>query len=375
MDTPDKDINWDKLLAALEGTNMEPLTAEEEAMLKESREIQQRLATHDKFPVDEGWQRFTAARDIHKPKIVWWKPAWEIAAAAAVLAVVITAGLRFWKKEVAHQPTVIAQADMKPSGHVQLLGNGKKIVLDSVSQTLQYNNGVQVKANSASIVYEATNGKEENITMDTLLVPRGNKIRVKLADGTVVSMNADSRLVYPTAFNGKTREVSMEGEAFFEVAANPQQPFLVHTTKMDIRVLGTTFNVNTYETSTIQTTLTSGKVRVGPESNSIILSPGEQSSYNEASGALVKKQVDIRIYTAWKDNNIYFEDASLSDITTSLGRTFDYDFKFEDASLAALSFTLDMQQPTNLQDVLNRIHLTIGDIKFRVQGRMVYISR
>jgi len=167
----------------------------------------------------------------------------------------------------------------------------------------------------------------------------------------------------------------MEGEAFFEVAANPQQPFLVHTTKMDIRVLGTTFNVNTYETSTIQTTLTSGKVRVGPESNSIILSPGEQSSYNEASGALVKKQVDIRIYTAWKDNNIYFEDASLSDITTSLGRTFDYDFKFEDASLAALSFTLDMQQPTNLQDVLNRIHLTIGDIKFRVQGRMVYISR
>lgn len=112
MDTSDKDINWDKLLAALEGTNTEPLTAEEEAMLKESREIQQRLATHDKFPVEEGWQRFTAARDIHKPKIVWWKPAWEIAAAAAVLAVVITAGLRFWKKEAAHQPTAIAQADI-----------------------------------------------------------------------------------------------------------------------------------------------------------------------------------------------------------------------------------------------------------------------
>lgn len=248
-------------------------------------------------------------------------------------------------------------------------------MLDSVSQTLQYGNGVQVKANSLSIVYDAANGKEKNITMDTLLVPRGNRISVKLSDGTVVSINADSRLIYPTAFNGKSREVSVEGEAFFEVAANPRQPFLVHTTKMDIQVLGTTFNVNTYETSSVKTTLTSGKVRVGPESNSIILSPGEQSLYNETSGALIKKQVDIRIYTAWKDNNIYFEDAPLSDITTSLGRNYDYDFKFEDASLAALSFTLDMQQPANLQDVLNRIHLTVGDVKFRVQGRMVYISR
>ncbi|MBS0027625.1 FecR family protein [Chitinophaga sp. 22321] len=375
MDTSDKDINWDKLLAALEGTNTELLNAQEEAMLKESKEIKERLAVHDKFPVNEGWQRFTAARDIHRPRIKWWKPAWEIAAAAAVLAVVITAGLRFWKKESTHHPLAASQADLQPSTRVQLLGNGKRIVLDSVSQTLQYKNGVQVQANSASIVYEAKNGKEETITMDTLLVPRGNKIRVTLADGTVVWMNADSRLVCPTAFNGKTREVSMEGEAFFEVAANSQQPFVVHTAKIDIQVLGTGFNVNTYETTSVQTTLTSGKVRVGQESSGIILTPGEQSCYNEETGALRKKAVDIRIFTAWKDNNIYFEDASLSDITTSLGRSFDYDFKFEDASLAALSFTLDMQRPTNLQDVLNRIHLTIGDVKFRVQGRMVYISR
>lgn len=376
MDTSDKDINWDKLLAALEGTNTEPLNAAEEAMLQASAEIQERIKMRSKFPAEQGWNSFTAARDAREPKIVWWKSTWKIAAAAAVLALIATAGLRWLKQPARHQQPIIAKADQKASRRIELLrANGEKVVLDSGLQTLQDSSGAKVQASDNSIVYHAGKGTATVNKMDTLLVPRGNKIRVVLVDGTAVWVNADTRLVCPTAFTGSTRDVWLDGEAFFEVAPQAQQPFQVHTSAMDVQVLGTTFNISTYVSAEIQTTLASGKVRVGAGSNSIILTPGQQASYNEESGALISAQVDVRLYTAWKDNNIYFEDAPLSDITSSLSRTFDYDFKFEDASLAKLSFTLDMQQPATLQEVLNKIHLTIGDIKFRVTGRTVYISR
>lgn len=376
MDTSDKDINWDKLLAALEGTNTEPLNAQEEAMLKESREIQDRINIHSKFPAAEGWQRFAAARDAREPKIVWWKSTWKIAAAAAVLALIATAGLRWLKQPVRQQPAIMAKADQKASRRIELLrANGEKVVLDSAKQTLQDSNGVKVQVSNNSIVYQPGKGTATAHKMDTLLVPRGNKIRVVLVDGTAVWVNAETRLVCPTAFTGNTRDVWLQGEAFFEVAPQAQQPFQVHTSSVDVQVLGTTFNISTYVSAEIQTTLASGKVRVGAGSNSIVLTPGEQASYNEQSGALISAQVDVRLFTAWKDNSIYFEDAPLSDITRSLSRSFDYDFKFEDAALAKLSFTLDMQQPATLQEVLNKIQLTIGDIKFRVVGRTVYISR
>lgn len=165
-------------------------------------------------------------------------------------------------------------------------------------------------------------------------------------------------------------------EKLFEVAANQHQPFIVHTAGgMNVKVLGTTFNINTYNTTDIQTTLASGKVSVGATTSDIILSPGEQAIYNEQNGALRKQQADIGIVTAWKDNNIYFEETPLLEITNSLGRSFDYDFKFEDTLLEKLSFTLMMQKPADLQGVLNQIHLSAGNITFRVQGRTVYISR
>lgn len=376
MDTSDKEINWDKLLAALDGTNREPLNAEEKAMLEMAQEVQGKLNVYDRFPVDEGWQRFNDAREARRPKIVRWRSAWKTGVAAAVLlGIVVTAG--FWlRKQSAHQPQAVAKADLKPSHQVQLLSAGKVITLDSVPQTLQYSNGVKVQANANSVVYQQENEAASVKTLDTLVVPRGNKIRIALADGTGVWVNAATKLIYPTIFDGSKREVWLQGEAFFEVAANQHQPFIVHTAGgMNVKVLGTTFNINTYNTTDIQTTLASGKVSVGATTSDIILSPGEQAIYNEQNGALRKQQADIGIVTAWKDNNIYFEETPLLEITNSLGRSFDYDFKFEDTLLEKLSFTLMMQKPADLQGVLNQIHLSAGNITFRVQGRTVYISR
>ncbi|NLR78135.1 FecR family protein [Chitinophaga eiseniae] len=372
MDTPGKDINWDKLLDALENADTASLNEEEQAMLRAASEMKSRVQSAEKFPTEEGWQRFVAARDNRPMKVSWRR---RVAVAAAVAALVVGTGL-WWQhhRSTGKSSGLMAKADLKPSVRPQIhLSNGKVMTLDSAGTAVQNVNGTAIRANNSEVVYEAGNNGAATPQQDTLVVPRGNTIRVVLSDGTRVCVNAESELVYPSGFNGLKREVQVKGEAFFEVAANPQQPFIVHAKGVAINVLGTAFNVNTYTVS-IQTTLTSGKVSTIADGQNVVLSPGQQSSYNSQTKTLQQQIVDTRIFTAWKDGDIYFEETSLSTILNSLGRSFDYEFKFEDASLEKLSFTLDMRTPEDLQQVLDRISLTNGDVKFRVQGRTIYVS-
>ncbi|PSL46546.1 FecR family protein [Chitinophaga niastensis] len=389
MNKPGNEIDWDKLLTPLEGKDLSdgtagPLNKDEEAMLLAAKEMSVRLkegGVEGKFSADKGWQRFDTARSDRQGatvvKVTWWKSFYKISAAAAAAVIVITAGVWMSKqhRKAIKQPVVLmAKADLKPSNHVQLLlSNGKKVTPTDESQLLRDSLGIQIQVTSISIVYEANNGQAGISAMDTLVVPKGNQIKVTLADGTGIWVNAASKLIYPAAFNNDTREVSVEGEAFFDVAANPQKPFIVHTNNMQVKVLGTSFNVNTYNT-VIQTTLTSGKVIATAATETVMLSPGEQANYSNNSGSLNKRQVDTRAFTAWKDGYLYFDDATLADIANSLGRGFDYDFQFENTALEKLTFTLDMRKPATLQEVLNQISRTIGNIKFRVQGRTVYVS-
>lgn len=374
MDTPGKDINWDKLLSALEDDRTEPLNEEEAAMLRAAGEMKNRVKARDKFPTEEGWQHFVEVRESRKMKVIWRR---RIAVAAAAAALLITAGVWSWQKYMPGNRLPIAavnKANEPAVSQVQLvMSNGKTITLGNNAAVTQDNNGTEVQVDSTGIVYQAGNNKKPVNTMDTLLVPRGNQIRIELSDETGVWVNADSKLVYPAAFNGPTREVWIQGEAYFEVAPNVQQPFVVHAGSTSVQVLGTSFNISTYVT--IQTTLTSGKVSASAGAEKVVLSPGEQASYNAAAATLQKQTVDTRIFTAWKDGDIYFEEATLGMILNSLGRSFDYDFKFEDTTLETLNITLDMHKPTTLQPVLDRIRLTIGNIKFRVQGRTVFVSR
>ncbi|MBO9731572.1 MAG: FecR domain-containing protein [Chitinophaga sp.] len=375
MDTPEKDINWEKLLSILEDGETTALNEDEAAMLRAAREMQNRVKTTDKFPAEEGWQQFVAAREARTMKVMWRR---RIAIAAAAAALLVTAGVWSWQKHLSGaRPSMAAvvKADLPATTKVQIvMGNGQTITLgDKDSAIRKDNNGTQVQVDSAGIVYQAGHNKKEVTTMDALVVPKGNQAHIVLPDGTEVWVNAASKLTYPSAFNSNKREVWLEGEAFLDVAANVQQPFIVHAKGTTTEVLGTSFNISTYVT--VQTTLTSGKVNVSAGTANQILAPGQQATYNEAAGALQKQAVDTRLYTAWKDGDIYFEDATLGNIMTSLGRSFDYDFKFEDATLEQVNITLDIHKPTTLQPVLDRIKQTIGNINFRVEGRTVFISR
>ncbi|WP_291908946.1 FecR family protein [Chitinophaga sp. CB10] len=373
MDTPDQDINWDKILAALEDADTSQLTEAEKSMYLAAMEMKQLAKAEERFPTEEGWQRFVAARDQRTLKVRWRKRL----AVAASLTVLLGAAGAWWKLQhtnTAKKPAALAQAILPPTAGVQIkTGNGLSVALDSAGKTARLANGVTVQLSSANVIqYNA--GNTQTVLMDTLLVPRGNKAHIVLADGSHVWLNAASKLVYPTIFAGPVRSVAVEGEAYFDVAPNAQQPFEVEVRDVRITVLGTAFNVNNYHAA-VQTTLVSGKVSAAANGQTIVLAPGQQSQYDSRTGQQQRTNVDTRIYTAWKEGDIYFEEAALGDILQSLGRSFDYTFSCQEPALTQLQLTLDMRQPANLQQVLDHISLITGNIQFRIQGRNIEVLR
>lgn len=380
MEYPDKNINWDKLLPKLENlqngaTPDADDSAEETEQLQMAHDMSRMLKAGEedgRFPAEEGWKRFRKELEkeqaVRRPRVR--KLYWAVAAAAAVVVAFI--GIRQATKPVAGPSKQDQVASVHISSKVEIKSSGKSILLGDSTQKLQWQNGASLSASDEDIVYAT--GDAQSATIDTLIVPRGHRLRIALADGSKVWVNAGSRLVYPSAFTGDTREVEVDGEAYFDVAADPGKPFSVRAKGMTVEVLGTRFNVNTYTTITLAT-LESGKVRTSAAGKQEVLKPGEQAAFDAAAGTLTSIQVDVRIHTAWKDGQLYFEEATLENITHTLGRIYDYSFRFKDEGLRNLSFTLDMPQPDNLLAVLEQIRRTTGDVQFKIEDRIVYLYR
>lgn len=364
-DNDDKNIDWDKLMAKLDGEHsMTDYTEEELRMLAAAREMKTRMAQSN-FSVDEGWRQFSAARS--KRRIVRML---QLVAAAVVVAL----GACIWMlQSVKHSPQQGVQlATTSPSGKVQLkLADGRAIQLGADTQTIQ-GGQARIHVDATKLAYAANNTGKVVTTMDELQVPRGLQFSLLLADGTQVWLNAGTTLRYPAVFNGAAREVFVEGEAYFDVKPNVTQPFIVHAGNNELKVLGTSFNVNTFDMK-VTTTLSTGRLMVTAAQQQRLLNPGEQVVCD--AGNLEKQEVDTHIYTAWKDGELFFEDSPLVDITRYLARNYDYDFEFKDTSLEKLRFTLDMRRPAHLQDALDLITKSMGTISFRVHNKTVQVDR
>lgn len=366
LDNNEHDIDWDKLMEQLEEGQVRPdMTDAELAALAAAREMQARLKA-DSFSAEDGWQRFTEVRDQRKGRIR------VLVKAAVAAAVVLAAGAACWTFRP--KAPVAQLANAQPEEKVILhLSGGRTVTLGQDSLEIQHNDIARIKARTDHLEYAAGGGQQQVSAMDTLDVPRGRQFSLRLADGTQVWLNAASRLIFPAAFHGAAREVTVQGEAFFEVAQQATQPFIVHAGKTEMKVLGTGFNVNAYGAQ-ITTTLASGKLLVAAGAEKVVLQPDEQAILNN-NGTLQKQLVEARLFTAWKEGDIFFEDAPLKDITVTLARTYDYDFIFDDTDLERMSFTIDIRRPAVLQDVLNQITKSLQTVRFEVNGRTVHVKK
>ncbi|MCR9264217.1 MAG: FecR domain-containing protein [Flavobacteriaceae bacterium] len=204
----------------------------------------------------------------------------------------------------------------------------------------------------------------------------GQKLELTLSDGTLVRLNSGSSLKFPDRFEGNTREVELEGEAFFDVARNPDKPFVIKSDEVRTTVLGTSFNVNTYSHNQhIAVTVATGKVEVASRDDKIFLGPNEQGVFNRNTKAISKEQTDISAYLNWKEGILSFEDAALTEVTASLERWYGVTLMFENDSLGDCHLTATYTNET-LGEVLESIVYTkkglrydfLGDKKIRING-------
>ncbi|MGN6416285.1 MAG: FecR family protein [Pseudobacter sp.] len=297
---------------------------------------------------------------------------WKWVAAAILLLTVAGAG--WWMLRPTSSPIAIFQQNpVLPGTDKATLtrADGTVISLDSIQQQ-QFNQGSSnVTQRSGELEYTPSNVKTEEIWWNKLTVPRGGQFRLKLADGTKVWLNASSSIEYPVSFVGE-RKVRITGEAYFEIAANANHPFIVsvndHT---DVLVLGTQFNINAYtDEPAIRTTLLQGAVQVRSDKNKKELQPGETVSITTSGAFVLEKNVNTEQAVAWKNGLFNFNKADLQTVMKQLARWYDIDIVYA-GDIPKRRFGGELQRKLNLSDVLE--FLKESGLKFKLENRTLTI--
>nr|WP_233164176.1 FecR family protein [Snuella sedimenti] len=224
-----------------------------------------------------------------------------------------------------------------------------------------------IKSNGEKVTYKSTGSDKGNTTKvsyNYLTVPRGGQFFIELEDGTLVWLNSESQLKYPTVFlTGKPREVELiYGEAYFDVSPSTEHQgaiFKVHTNEQEVEVLGTEFNIKAYQDETfIYTTLVEGKVLLDNKIQKEFLNPNQQLVLNKETKNTVIKEVDVNYEVSWKDGIFSFKSKPLKDIMKVLSRWYDVDFTFLNPKLETIKYIGALNKDQELEEILSIIKNT-----------------
>lgn len=254
------------------------------------------------------------------------------------------------------------------------LGNGEKVDLTIAKGTIANDSSALINNESNQLLtYEKTKSTKQEPQINTLTVPRGGEYQLILSDGTKVWMNAESTLRYPTTFVNHTREVHLQGEAYFEVAKDARHPFIVHTDRHSVEVIGTSFNISAYPHNQILTTLAKGKVKVITSGTSVVLAPNQQAVIDKENDDIATRNTPAHLYTSWTKGNYDFRNTPLKDIVAQLSRWYDVDIYFEDEYLKDKRFAGIIFRNEELNfatEVIERV----SNVHFTRKGEAIYIE-
>ena len=254
------------------------------------------------------------------------------------------------------------------------LVTGECLVLDSTSNVTTRIEGAVIKAENKGTVIvdeQKTDSVTESVEYNRLVIPRGGEYKIVLADGSQVWINSQSVLEFPACFVGKERRVRLQGEAYFEVSKNVEKPFIVDMGNKEIRVLGTSFNVNDYDGKFV-TTLVSGKVQVFVNDKDYVLTSSMQVRV-EGDDVFVE-EVDVREFTAWKDGLFVFKKQKLREVMDILSRWYDVDVFYQNLELQNLHFTGTIQRHSEISGMLKFLEKT-DIVKFTLNGTTLIVSK
>jgi transmembrane sensor len=317
----------------------------------------------------------------HRKKrgIIKFKPTWLNAAAAVVTLFLMSYGTYLLLKTDKVWNTELSRNNYKhiiPGGNkaVLTLADGTQLILDdSAKGEVARQAGVVItKAADGRIIYHtiASNSSAQPL-LNTITTPKGGQYQVVLPDSSIVWLNSASSITYPTAFSGRERLVSLQGEAYFEIAKNKKLPFRVKSGLQTVEVLGTHFNVNAYnDEPEMETTLLEGSVKLSSPLSVALIVPGEQGVVEE-SGQIIKRMVDTDSEIAWKKGLFSFKGQDIYAIMRQISRWYNIDVTY-DKGLPPEKYYGEIERSSRLENVFKILEL--NNVVFSLQGKTVRVS-
>ncbi len=257
-------------------------------------------------------------------------------------------------------PSIITQSPRKPS---QLL---RKYISYAASILVIFGLGMVLQ-------HWISSSKLKNLTYlaDTKIeVPKGQMSKIILPDGTRVQLNSESKLIYSSAFQSGNRTVTLEGEAFFDVAKDVNHSFVIKTPLLDFKVYGTKFNVEAYSNNEVNTTLVEGSLGViGKRGNELArLVPGENANFKKGSADLIVENVDTQLFTSWKDGIVTFRNEKLKDIARKIERWYNVQIIINNEKLGEEVYMGTIMKNKPIDQLLEVFRLT-SSLEYRIVSR------
>ncbi|PRD54256.1 FecR family protein [Sphingobacterium gobiense] len=326
------------------------------------------LAWLEALNEDAAWHRVEQKqRKKQNNRFVW--------RVAATIALVCSLSLCLWffKTDTSNERQVNTPAldvdvdDVQPAnlGAKIILANGKEVKVDD---TLNIVSGSSIMEDALGFSNE-TAGRE--LIFHRLIVPAANFFKITLSDGTAVWVNAASELRFPEDFGADERRVYLKGEAYFEVAKDTEKPFFVEAEEVNIRVLGTHFNVSAYGKN-VKTSLAEGSVEVINDKQSVIIAPGQSAEWS--NGDLRVRTTNLKRDLAWKNNVFYFKNDHIVNIANQLKRWYNVNVSVSQDVPLHHTYSGEIGRNVNLSEVLTMLEF-VSDLKFTLNTNKLLITK
>jgi hypothetical protein len=296
-------------------------------------------------------------------------------AAVLIPFIMLVSGSFYWWNQ---QSNSLAKIDetIKPwqQKATLILANGKTLNLQNEKNATMEEGSAQLNNQKDLLTY--TSKKEikelEPLIYNTLVTPKGGNYQLTMSDGTQVWLNANTSIRYPVVFTDSTREVFLNGEAFFDVQHNGKS-FIVNTQETAIRVLGTSFNVSAYDNEPYtSTTLVDGSIKLLTTEVGKVLMPNEQANVFKNKTDIQVKQVNTDLFTSWMRGKIEFEEENLESVMRRLARLYNFDYKFDNEAAKNYHFTARIDNTQPISAILKMLEMTT-DVEFNLKDNTIII--
>lgn len=355
---------------------------------------QEEYARYASIDAERAWDKFVKQTGIDDTNIkgkhvISFRHLWRYAAAVVLVAVVGAAGWWYtdYKKVT---PPVISQ-EIEQAMHQSEVSGKQVAMIEKIVNTTE---ATSVQEQIAQIKEELEDYTVSDDVVEELLAAtrvttyHDKEFWLKLDDKTLVHLNYNSKLIHPERFGSDSRDVVLDGEAYFMVAKDKSRPFVVHTPNGDVKVYGTEFNVNTrikndnvndndnngkggYRTEVV---LVKGSVGVTPEGQAErMIVPGEQATFGENTGINLRN-VDVTPYVAWNTGTFVFNDMPLSKLMEVLSKWYNMEVVYEDSTLQGLTFSGEFDRYGGVEPIVKGLNTAMG-LDVSVKGNSMIIKR